>query len=174
MPERNVPWPVWAFVMLGAALLGSPLLNRYLADEAAGDAARATLVPEPVKLEVTVKQDGGAAPALDPGTIADRGYKPPKVSQGFPTLASAGAVTSQRYLTQGDLAGLSSWDLDVLRNEIYARHGRTFRRQELQSHFNAQPWYRPVYSPDSFNEGLLSPVERWNAEFIAQYQRQNF
>ncbi|HEX2076253.1 MAG TPA: YARHG domain-containing protein [Longimicrobium sp.] len=172
MAERNVPWPVWAFVTLAVALLGSPVLNHYLADEAAKDGAETPLVPKPLQVEVTVKQDG-SGPAPSAGTD-DRGYKPLKVSQGFPTVASAGAVTSQRYLTRADVAGLSSWELDLLRNEIYARHGRTFRRQELQSHFDAQSWYRPVYAPDSFNEGLLSPVERWNAEFIAEYQRQNF
>jgi len=40
----------------------------------------------------------------------------------------------------------------------------------LQVYFNQQPWYRPVYPPDAFPEGLLSPVERYNAELIASYQ----
>lgn len=168
MPERNVPWPVWAVVVLVAALLGSPLLNHYLADEAAGDGAPSSLI-EPVKLEVTVKQDG-SEPAPSASTF-DRGYKPPMVSRESSTLPLDGTVTSQRYLTRDDLAGLSDWELDVLRNGIYARHGRRFNRPDLQQYFDAQSWYRPVYGANAFDEGLLSPVERWNAEFIRQYQR---
>jgi hypothetical protein len=83
---------------------------------------------------------------------------------------TAPPVVGQRYLTEGDLSGLSRWQLDILRNEIYARHGRRFRREDLQAYFDRQPWYRPIYSPEAFPEGLLSPVERHNVELIANFQ----
>jgi YARHG domain len=79
-------------------------------------------------------------------------------------------IGSQIYFTVGDLSGFSNGQLDILRNEIYARHGRRFRRADLQAYFDRQPWYRPVYAPDAFPERLLSPVERHNVELIANYQ----
>ncbi|GEM_PF-6480028 len=45
------------------------------------------------------------------------------------------------YLTDMELSGCSCWDLKILRNEIYARHGRKFKSKDLQDYFFAQPWY---------------------------------
>jgi serine/threonine-protein kinase len=36
-----------------------------------------------------------------------------------------------RTVTENDLQGKSDWELDVMRNEIYARYGRWFNRAEL-------------------------------------------
>lgn len=80
----------------------------------------------------------------------------------------------QRYVTEGDLVGKSNWQLDLMRNEIFARHGRTFQRQELQDYFAAQPWYRPTYTPDNFPAHTLSVIENSNVLFIQQYQKQHF
>jgi serine/threonine-protein kinase len=81
------------------------------------------------------------------------------------------AIGSLRVFTMAELAQLTSWQLDVLRNEIYARHGRTFNRADLREYFEHQPWYKPVYPPDGFPEGILTPTERFNANLIAEYQR---
>ena len=48
-----------------------------------------------------------------------------------------------RYLTDAELAGCTCAQLELLRNEIFARHGRIFKRQDLQKYFSARPWYRP-------------------------------
>jgi serine/threonine-protein kinase len=77
-----------------------------------------------------------------------------------------------RRVTEADLAGKSQFELDLMRNEIYARYGRRFKRQELQAYFDRQPWYTPQYSPDSFPETLLTPIQKRNALFIAKYQKQ--
>lgn len=77
-------------------------------------------------------------------------------------------VGSQRTLTSDDLAGLSKWQLDVLRNEIYAAHGRGFDRSDLQNYFNRQTWYT---RDSGFSEARLSSLEKRNAEFIAKYQK---
>lgn len=77
----------------------------------------------------------------------------------------------QRPVTESDLVGKSAWELDVMRNEIYARHGRRFARTDLQNYFDRQPWYRPNYPVNEFPNGVLAPVEQSNAEFIASYER---
>ena len=48
-----------------------------------------------------------------------------------------------RYLTSSDLKGLSSWELKIARNEIYARHGYVFPDKNLQSYFESKSWYKP-------------------------------
>lgn len=48
-------------------------------------------------------------------------------------------------------------ELRLLRNEIYARHGRIFESKDLQEHFRQCEWYHP--SP-AFNEASLSKTER--------------
>ncbi|KYC42843.1 hypothetical protein WA1_12015 [Scytonema hofmannii PCC 7110] len=77
---------------------------------------------------------------------------------------------SQREVTDADLDGKDGFDLDIMRNAIFARHGRRFKTADLQKYFDGQPWYRPKYGPDQFPNELLSDLERWNAEYINKYQ----
>ncbi|MBP5972841.1 YARHG domain-containing protein [Brasilonema sp. CT11] len=77
---------------------------------------------------------------------------------------------SQRTVTDADLDGKSGFELDVMRNSIFARHGRRFDTTGLQQYFDKQPWYRPLYSPKDFPTSLLSSTEQWNVQYIAQYQ----
>ena len=76
-------------------------------------------------------------------------------------------TSSSQYLTETDLEGLSSYELRLARNEIYARHGRTFQDSELQAYFDSQPWYQP--NPD-FDDSLLSDCERENVSFIKDHE----
>ncbi len=71
-----------------------------------------------------------------------------------------------RYLTSSDLAGLSSWELKLARNEIYARHGRLFKDSSLQNYFNFCTWYNGYISPDNFNDDSLNSVEKYNVKMI--------
>lgn len=77
------------------------------------------------------------------------------------------SFSSSRTVTSSDLSGLSAWQLDIARNEIYARHGRIFKRSDLRNYFRSQGWYR---EDSGFSEGRLSSLEKRNAEFIRQYQ----
>jgi hypothetical protein len=75
-----------------------------------------------------------------------------------------------RPVTADDLKGKSTWDLDVMRNEIYARYGRTFQRRDLQQYFESKSWYKPRYGPGSFPANLLTRVQQANVDAIIQYQ----
>lgn len=77
---------------------------------------------------------------------------------------------SQRRVKEADLSGKSGYELDIMRNTIFAVHGRRFDTPELQEYFDQQSWYNPQYSPQEFPVGLLSKIEIENAEFINQYQ----
>ena len=98
----------------------------------------------------------GDEPDLDTGD---------KVPNGTYVLADS---DSHRYTTE-ELDELSDWELYLARNEIYARHGREFRNDDLTRYFEGQPWYEPTYSPDDFDthqDTILSEVERDNAQTI--------
>jgi hypothetical protein len=58
-------------------------------------------------------------------------------------------------------------DLQILRNEIYARHGRIFKNPELQKYFETQSWYQP--NPD-FKDDSLNEIEYKNLATIRNAQ----
>ena len=51
------------------------------------------------------------------------------------------------YLTKSDLSGMSKSEINLAKNELYARHGRKFKSKELQEYFESKDWYVPKYSP---------------------------
>jgi len=75
--------------------------------------------------------------------------------------------SSTRYLTNADVIGLTSEQLRLARNEIYARHGRKFKDEGLQAYFDSKSWYVGTIEPERFNDdSLLNDVERKNLEVI--------
>jgi len=75
---------------------------------------------------------------------------------------------SNEPITEEMVSGLFVEDLRVLRNEIYARHGRVFKDKELQKYFAAQPWYQP--NPD-FKDDMVSETEAKNLAIIAEVEK---
>lgn len=78
--------------------------------------------------------------------------------------------SDKRRLTESDLEDLTPRELTYARNEIYARHGRKFQSRELQKYFDSMEWYE---MDESFDDRDLQGVERQNAEFISNYQKDN-
>jgi len=74
---------------------------------------------------------------------------------------------SERNLTLNDIAGKTKWQLKIMRNEIYARHGYIFQSSDLKNYFNKQPWYYPGYN-DVTN--MLSDIEKSNVNMIKSYE----
>ncbi|HEU4595370.1 MAG TPA: YARHG domain-containing protein, partial [Pyrinomonadaceae bacterium] len=66
------------------------------------------------------------------------------------------------------LEGLSLHELRLLRNEVYALHGRQFRTEWLAQHFWSQPWY---LARDEEGEPELSAVEKKNIETIVAFEK---
>ncbi len=56
-----------------------------------------------------------------------------------------------RYYTKDEIDGLTLEEIYVARNEIYARHGREFKTEELAEYFSEKSWYNPVYTPEEFD-----------------------
>jgi hypothetical protein len=57
-------------------------------------------------------------------------------------------------ITDDTLGAMFAEDLRVLRNEVYARHGRVFKDAKLQKFFEEQAWYKanPEFKDDQLNE----------------------
>ena len=78
--------------------------------------------------------------------------------------------SGSRLYSVAELMAFSNEELRLARNEIYARHGRTFKNADLQNYFNAQSWYEGTVAPEAFNEGMLSAVERQNVDRIMEVE----
>jgi hypothetical protein len=72
-------------------------------------------------------------------------------------------------ITEKMLGGLSLHELRLLRNEVYARHGRVFGPAWLQQYFDSQSWYTPREEGQKPSE--LSTVEKQNVDAIVAYER---
>ena len=81
------------------------------------------------------------------------------------------ADSSTRLLTEEDLQGLSKAQLEIARNEIFARHGRTFKRADIQSFFESMSWYKKNASYNYVNDyANLSEIELTNSKFILAHE----
>ena len=75
------------------------------------------------------------------------------------------------YLTEENLAMLSRDQLQIARNEIYARHGRRFKDKTLQAYFDSCSWYHGTIEPNAFKESVLSECELYNLKQIIKMEQ---
>ena len=73
----------------------------------------------------------------------------------------------RKTISESMLQGLSLHELRLLRNEVYARHGRSFKAEWLQQYFYQQPWYTP---DENFKDEQLSGSDKLNVETIVRYE----
>lgn len=78
--------------------------------------------------------------------------------------------SSSRYLTDSDVRNLSSYQLMIARNEIYARHGRKFNDSGLQAYFNSKSWYKGTVEPEDFSTSVFNDYEIKNIDLILSYE----
>lgn len=72
------------------------------------------------------------------------------------------------YISESDLQGLTKHEVALIRNEIFARHGYSFKTEEFKVYFDTQSWYTP--NPN-YSDSLLNDIERANIKFIQQYEK---
>ena len=119
-------------------------------------------VPEPSPTPiVTATPETAATPTPSPTPSPT-----PTPSAGSYILPDSAA----RRLTQADVANLTWEQCCLARNEIFARHGRIFQTPQIAAYFEAQSWYHGTVPGASFDNNSLSPTERANADFLANYE----
>jgi serine/threonine protein kinase len=78
--------------------------------------------------------------------------------------------TSYQPVTEEELIPMNCNDLAIMRNEIYARHGRQFSTPSFREYFKSQDWYQvdPNYS-----DNRVTALEKRNASLILNHEEQN-
>lgn len=116
---------------------------------------------------VTATAEPSAAPTETPVPTPTPSPKPTEKP------ASGGYIlpdSATRRLTQADVADLTWEQCCLARNEIFARHGRIFQTPQIAAYFEAQSWYHGTVPGASFDNNSLTPTERANADFLADYE----
>lgn len=117
------------------------------------------VTPEPTQ-EAAVQEQHKEAEVNDAETASDTGNSDYVIPD-----------SSTRYLTNTDLTGLSEWQMRIARNEIYARHGRIFKSDDLADYFASKSWYTPSVSADQFDNSYLNAIEIENLKLITAYEK---
>lgn len=77
--------------------------------------------------------------------------------------------SSTKTLSEDDLEGLSNDEIQTAINEIYARHGYTFRDETILAAFEEYDWYEPTVAADDFSEDSLSQTEKDNIALMREH-----
>ena len=105
-------------------------------------------------------------PEQAPATTA-KAYTEPAISYAdsyiFPT--------HNTYLTYEILSHYTKDEIDLICNEMYARHGQIFKKEKNQRYFSAQSWYRGKYTSMDYVVTLFNKYEEKNLQTIADYRR---
>ncbi len=76
------------------------------------------------------------------------------------------AVSSLMPLEEHHLINLTDNELWIARNEIYARHGKIFKNEYLNSYFHSCSWYQEKEGKNDVSERELNEVELSNLNLI--------
>lgn len=83
--------------------------------------------------------------------------------------------TATRMLKKEELWRYNQTDLSIARNEIFARHGRTFDNAFLNAVFRRKSWYQPSYDSKSFasiQDQVLNDFEKKNLSLLIQMEQE--
>ncbi len=75
---------------------------------------------------------------------------------------------STRYINYDDISGYDRGQIRVLKNSIYARHGRIFKDAALREYFEQQSWYRGYRK--EIPAGEFNKYENANIAFLLKYE----
>lgn len=124
----------------------------------------------PAASEEAAQTAGEETEQAPTGDLADEAA-PAAEAEPEPLQGEILPASDDRAIETTDLAALDNWRLTLARNEIFARHGRTFKNQHIREHFEKLPWYSPNAN---YNDAWLSAIERQNADRILAYQRLSY
>lgn len=183
-PRQGVsPTVVYVLIALLALVIGGGLMAMLKSGAREGTpTASATPTPKPESVAAASPASSVEPVTKQPSTNTSSSPSPtPAQAQASPPMSMATPMqaprpsgsggsypeASNRYLSEGDLAYKSCYELKIMRNEIFARHGYIFKTPDMVAHFSSQSWYRPSSSNVS---GQLSGVERSNTQLIQRYE----
>ncbi|MDM8299435.1 YARHG domain-containing protein [Collinsella tanakaei] len=174
-PHRRTV-PVYALVVMMASVvavcgvvLAVLALHPLGANQATQQEATEIRVIEPEAkdeadddIEIVEKQ---VEPAEEPAEPAPAEQSEAPVQQEEPQAQQPSAPnnyyvcpdSATHVYSDNELYAMSADELELARNEIYARYGRGFSTDYLQAYFDSQAWYTRKYSPEEF-DAMASPL----------------
>lgn len=101
------------------------------------------------------------------GIVGDKNYVLKKTPYTYDMNTGSYPEASNRLLTDEDVNNLVAEELEFMRNEIYARHGYSFKDIEDRRQFDTIPWYIPM-GIDIRDQ--LTDIEVENIDLIYRYE----
>lgn len=92
---------------------------------------------------------------------------PPSAPASAQLPGYQGRFAADPLLTPLEVAAVPPDRLPFLRNEVFARYGRPFEKEEFHAFFTAQPWYRE--RPD-WSEALLTANDKANVALLQSFE----
>jgi hypothetical protein len=179
-PRQGVnPAVVYVLVALLALLVGGGVVALLLRPAARDETSSSPSTPKPdpsinasrepaTKEEQSLPTTGNlSSPTPSPVDRPRPTSTPVATMPGQQGVPGNYPQASTRNLNEQKLAAKSCFELKIMRNEIYARHGYIFKTDDMRAYFSRQNWYRPLAADVS---GQLSGVERRNTQLIKQYE----
>ncbi len=77
--------------------------------------------------------------------------------------------SSDSYLSERDLFGMSDREAQMAINEIYARHHRKFASSDVQAYFDSKSWYSGTIEPSQFDSSVFNSFENANIQLLLRY-----
>ncbi|MEH1884217.1 protein kinase domain-containing protein [Nostoc sp.] len=160
--------------LIAGGLIGASVIISQVLTKPTQSTADKTVLPSETPSAI-------ASPVIETPIIPTNPSVPTQSTPSPATSISPVATTtvnnyfwlSERLVTDADLEGKDGFDLDIMRNSIFAQHGRRFDTPGLQDYFDKQPWYNPIYSTKSFPTNSLSKLEQKNVDYIDKYQNRS-
>lgn len=69
------------------------------------------------------------------------------------------------YLTEDDLYGLTSDDIQLLVNTIFAKHGYIFKTDEIQRFFESQYWYNSISNKTRSSDAVVARIQKVTMDY---------
>lgn len=79
--------------------------------------------------------------------------------------------SDSKYYSKSELSSLTSKQLAIARNEIYAKHGYIFAKdKEMKEYFEGKSWYKGTVKASNFDESVFNKYEKENLETIVDLE----
>ncbi len=112
----------------------------------------------PANTRITqLKNDIELALVLNPGqssSVQPTSVQAPSTATETQKCSNDYLFDHDRSLSAGNVKGKSKKELRLMRNEIFARYGRSFKSEDLHAYFTGKCWYtiNPEYSDQMLNQ----------------------
>ncbi|WP_392531894.1 YARHG domain-containing protein [Nostoc sp. C117] len=171
-PQSNQPNRILIGSFVAGGLIAAYLIINQFLPKYSQPIAEKTILPSetPSTVPSPVIETPTSTPTTSSIPTQSTPSPSPLITPDTTTSVNNYSWLSSRPVTDADLDGKNGFELDIMRNSIFASHGRRFETPAFQDYFDKQPWYRPIYLPEKFPSNLLSKLEQRNVDYISKYQ----